>query len=164
MRGDRILREHLAALRKAAGEHGGREVKSLGDGLMLAFASALGGVRCAIDMQRQIATRDERVHRESIGLRVGLNAGEAIIVEDDYFGMSVVVAKRLCDSATPGQVLVSDVVRSLVGSREDVRFIEVGALELKGLEDRVPAFELDWRSSSASAGLQAPASSHRLED
>jgi class 3 adenylate cyclase len=157
--GDRVLREHFGALREAARKHDGREVKSLGDGLMIAFSSALGGVRCAVDMQRQIAARGGRVSREPIGLRVGLNAGETIAVEDDFFGMPVIVAKRLCDRATPGQVLVSDVVRSLVGNREGMRFMEVGALELKGVADRVFAFELDWRS-----GVSVPPSSRRMED
>ncbi len=156
--GDRALREHFGALREAARKHGGREVKNLGDGLMLAFSSALGGVRCAIDMQRQTATRGGRVSREPIGLRVGLNAGEAIAADDDYFGMPVIVAKRLCDCAAPGQVLVSDVVRSLVGNREGMRFADVGAIELKGLADRVFAFELDWRSSAS-----VPPSSQRIQ-
>jgi eukaryotic-like serine/threonine-protein kinase len=162
-RGDRVLREHFAVLREAARAHDGHEVKSLGDGLMIAFPSALGAVRCAVAMQRQIAARGGRVSGDEIGLRVGLNAGETISVGDDYFGMSVVVAKRLCDRAAPGQVLVSDVVRSLVGGREDVRFAEVGELELKGVADRVGAFELDWRHSPSAARVHAPAGSQPHE-
>ena len=146
--GDRVLREHFAVLRGAAGEHGGREVKSLGDGIMVAFASALGGVACAIEMQRRIAT-GHRPDAPALLLRVGLNAGEVISVGDDYFGMPVVVAKRLCDSAAPGQALASEVVRSLVGSRDEHRFIAVGPVLLKGLSAPVVAFELDWREPAA---------------
>jgi class 3 adenylate cyclase len=140
---ERVRREHFAILRAAASEHGGREVKSLGDGLMVAFASALGAVACAVEMQRRIATRGG-VPEEARGLRIGLNAGEVISVEDDYFGAPVVAAKRLCDRAAAGQILASEVVRSLVGSRGEHRFVSVGAMSLKGLSEPVAAFELDW--------------------
>jgi class 3 adenylate cyclase len=53
--GDAVRREHFAALRRAVAEHGGREVKSTGDGLMVAFGSAVAAVRCAVDMQRATA-------------------------------------------------------------------------------------------------------------
>jgi class 3 adenylate cyclase len=144
--GDRLLRDHFSILREAAKEHGGQEVKSLGDGLMLAFASALSGLACAVSMQRRIAASVDEAGGEAVGLRIGLNAGEAISAEGDYFGRPVVVAKRLCDRAGRGQILVSDVVRSLVGNSDEYRFIALGGLQLKGFADPVTAFGLDWRS------------------
>jgi class 3 adenylate cyclase len=143
--GDRLLRDHFAILREAAKEHGGQEVKSLGDGLMLAFASALSALACAVRMQRRIAASVDEAGGEAVGLRIGLNAGEAISAEGDYFGRPVVVAKRLCDRAGRGQILVSDVLRSLVGDRAEYRFIALGALQLKGFADPVTAFGLEWR-------------------
>jgi class 3 adenylate cyclase len=156
--GDRVLREHFAILRESAGEHGGQEVKSLGDGLMLAFASALSAVACAVRMQRRIASSADDAGSEAVGLRIGLNAGEAISAEGDYFGKPVVVAKRLCDRAGPGQILVSDVVRSLVEGRGGYRFIALGPLQLKGFADPVTGFGLDWRSLGEARGAD-PASS-----
>jgi class 3 adenylate cyclase len=140
--GDRVRQEHFALLRKAAGEHGGEEVKTLGDGLMVAFGSALAAVACAASMQRRIAEQPEHTAGRPLGLRIGLNAGEVIISEDDYFGTPVIVAKRLCDQAGPGTTLVSEVVRSLVGARPGYSFTPVGALSLKGLTEPVAAFEL----------------------
>jgi class 3 adenylate cyclase len=145
-RGDRLRRDHFAILRKAAGEHGGQEVKSLGDGLMVAFPSALGAVACAVSMQQRIAEYSDEADGEAMGLRIGLNAGEVISAEDDYFGAPVVVAKRLCDRAGSGQTLVSEVVRSLVSSRREYQFVALGDLRLKGFTDPITAFELDWRS------------------
>jgi len=142
---DRLRREHFAILRDAASAHGGREVKSLGDGLMLAFASALTAVACAIRMQQQIAAANAETDGQSLGLRIGLNAGEVSSFEDDYFGTPVVVAKRLCDRAEPGQILVSEVIRALVGSRGAHRFVPLGRVPLKGFADALPVFELDWR-------------------
>jgi class 3 adenylate cyclase len=151
--GERLRREHFAILREAAGEHGGREVKSLGDGLMVAFPSALGAVACAVTMQQRIAAYKDEHADQAMGLRIGLNAGEVIRAEDDYFGAPVVVAKRLCDRADSAQILVSDVVRSLVGNRGDYRFAALGALQLKGFADPVMAFELDWRLQDVAKGV-----------
>jgi class 3 adenylate cyclase len=153
---ERVRRKHFAILRAAASEHGGREVKSLGDGLMLAFASVLGAVACAVQMQRQIAAQRGEGSDEAMGLRIGLNAGEVIAAEDDYFGAPVVVARRLCDRADGSQILASEVVRSLVGTRAEHRFRAVGAMKLKGLSEPVTAFELNWRTSGgAEPGEQA---------
>jgi class 3 adenylate cyclase len=52
---DAVRRGHFARLRRAVAEHGGREVKSSGDGLMVTFSSAVAAVRCAVDMQRATA-------------------------------------------------------------------------------------------------------------
>ena len=64
-------------------------MKSLGDGLMVAFGSALGAIACAVRMQQLLAAHPGR---EAMRLRIGLNAGETISAEDDYFGAPVVVA------------------------------------------------------------------------
>jgi class 3 adenylate cyclase len=149
--GDRVRRQHFAVLRQAASEHGGQEVKSLGDGLMVAFQSAVGGVECAIRMQQRIAAHDSEAGAEEMGLRIGLNAGEVISDKGDYFGRPVVVAKRLCDRAGPGQTLLSEVVRTLVGGRGEYRFVALGALQLKGFIDPITAFELHWPGHGSTA-------------
>lgn len=120
---------------------------------MLAFPSALGAVACAVTMQQQIVADNDEADGETMGLRIGLNAGKAINAEDDYFGTPVVVAKRLCDWAEPGQTLLSDVVRALVGSRGDYRFTTLGPLSLKGIADPVSVYELDWASHAAGQPL-----------
>jgi class 3 adenylate cyclase len=146
---DRVRREHFETLGRASRAHHGAVVKNLGDGLMLAFQSALGAVACAVTMQQQTAASNEAAVAETVGLRIGLNAGEAICVEGDYFGTPVVVAKRLCDRAQSGQVLVSDVVHALAGSRGDHRFAALGPMTLKGLADPVSVFALDWAATTA---------------
>jgi class 3 adenylate cyclase len=107
----RIFRAHHDLLAEAATAHGGEEVKWLGDGLMVAFASAADAVRCAIAMQQ-----DGRrpVQGEHLAIRVGLNAGETLKEAADYFGLPVVVARRLCDRADAGQILCADVVAGLL--------------------------------------------------
>src|SRR6266446_5283768 len=85
-RAQRIFQAHHKLLRDAVAANGGHEVKWLGDGLMVAFPSAAAAVRCAVAMQ-QAARR--RVGGERLVIRVGLNAGEALREETDYFGTPV---------------------------------------------------------------------------
>jgi class 3 adenylate cyclase len=140
--GDRFMRDHFSILRNAISHHNGEEVKTLGDGLMVAFPSALNAVVCALEMQRSFAAYAPDSSAHGRGLRIGVNAGEVTRAENDYFGTPVVVAKRLCDRAGPGQTIVSHVVRALVGSRGAHRFTALGAMELKGLTEPVEAYEL----------------------
>src|SRR4051812_35889040 len=79
---------HFAALREAVAAHGGREVKSPGDGIMVAFASAVAAVRCAVDMQRASSAVD------GPPLRVGIDAGEPIPDGEDLYGTPVIIASR----------------------------------------------------------------------
>jgi class 3 adenylate cyclase len=139
--GDRLLHDHFAILRDSAREHGGKEVKSLGDGLMLVFASVAAALGCAVTMQRRLLGHDRA---EVMGVRIGVNAGEAIEVDGDYFGRSIVIAKRLCDHASATEILVSDAVRLLLGPTSDYRFCGLGPLRLKGFTEPVTTFRLDW--------------------
>jgi class 3 adenylate cyclase len=141
---ERLRRSHFALLREVAGTHGGQEVKNLGDGLMVAFASAVDAVACAIAIEQAVSRRSE----EGVAVRVGLNVGEPIVDEGDYFGTAVVVAKRLCDAAGAGQILASDVVRALVGTRGGFAFRRVGAVPLKGIAEPVEACEVDWEPTT----------------
>jgi class 3 adenylate cyclase len=161
---ERRRRIHFRLLREVAATHGGQEVKNLGDGLMVAFASAVDAVACAIGIQQAIlrhAESEGETERGSVGgrvgrraggtpinVRVGLNVGEPIVDEGDYFGMPVVVARRLCDAARGGQILASGVVRSLVGTRGGFEFRSVGSIALKGLAEPTEAIEVCWEATT----------------
>ena len=108
-RAEQFRRTHFHALREAIEEHGGDEVKTMGDGFMVVFSSAVDAVRCSVAMQQQAAS-------SGVDLRVGLHVGEPTREGNDYFGTPVVVARRLCDGAAGGQILTSDLVHALVGS------------------------------------------------
>jgi class 3 adenylate cyclase/tetratricopeptide (TPR) repeat protein len=136
----RIFKAHHRLLREAVEAHGGHEVKWLGDGLMVAFDSASEAVKCAIAMQQ--ASRRPAAG-ERLEIRAGLNVGEAFLDEADYFGSSVVIARRLCDRGGAGQILASDIVARLVQGRSaDISTKDLGALDLKGIAEPVPAVEI----------------------
>jgi DNA-binding SARP family transcriptional activator/class 3 adenylate cyclase/tetratricopeptide (TPR) repeat protein len=145
--GERLRRAHFGLLREAAGMHGGEEVKNLGDGLMVAFVSAVDALACAITIQ-QAVHRAEASGELSFAVRIGLNVGEPIRDEGDYFGTPVVIAKRLCDAGAPGQILASELVRALVGTRGGFAYRALGAVPLKGVADPVAACEVIWEPST----------------
>jgi DNA-binding NarL/FixJ family response regulator/class 3 adenylate cyclase len=140
---DTLRREHFATLRRAVAAHGGREVKSTGDGLMVAFASAVAAVRCAVDMQR--ATSGQQ---GALSLRVGLDAGEPLPDDQDLYGTPVIVASRLCDAAGEGEILASEVVRRIAGHRIAEPIEPVGAIRLSGIAEPVTATQVRWRDDA----------------
>lgn len=146
---ERLRRTHFRVLRDAVTLAGGHEVKSLGDGLMVVFPSAVDALNCAIAMQQAVDRESLRPGSEEMGVRVGLHVGEPIRDEDDYFGSAVIVARRLCDSAEGAQIIASELVRGLVASRGAFDFGELGSLALKGVPDPVPACEVLWERKAA---------------
>jgi class 3 adenylate cyclase len=121
---------HDSIVRAALGEHAGREVKHLGDGIMAAFDSAADAVQCATSIQA--ALRDSsRDQVDPLELRIGLAAGEPVERQGDFFGLTVQLAARLCAHARPGQTLVSTTVTELCPAN---RFDDLGDVRLKGFE------------------------------
>jgi class 3 adenylate cyclase/tetratricopeptide (TPR) repeat protein len=145
--------EHLRLLRAAVVGHRGREVKSLGDGLLVAFTGAADALGCAVAMQQAVEA-SQRGGADGLGLRVGVACGD-VTVDDggDVHGSVVVEAARLCASATAGQILASEVARRLVGSRGGHAYTPMGRLELRGFADPVAVVEVGWAPLSVDHGL-----------
>jgi class 3 adenylate cyclase/tetratricopeptide (TPR) repeat protein len=146
--------EHFALLRGALERTDGREVKNLGDGLMVVFASASRALACGVEMQRALEARNRRA-AEPLGVRIGVSLGDTTVEDGDHFGEPVVQAARLCAAADGGQIVVSDLVRQIGGTRDGHNFRSLGDLELKGLSELVQAFELAWEPASG-GGITLP--------
>jgi class 3 adenylate cyclase/tetratricopeptide (TPR) repeat protein len=152
--GERVRYGHFSLLREAVRARGGREVKSLGDGLMAVFDSTVEALGCAVAIQEAVARHSEEHDSPPLQVRVGLHVGEVIRDEGDYFGTPVVVAERLCGAASGGQILASELVRRMVGSRGGHGFQPVGPLHLSGLSDPLTAWAVEWqRPPAPPAGL-----------
>src|SRR4051812_48355798 len=106
MTAEELRVEYFAVMREVLAETGGREVKTTGDGLMAVFPSVSGAVDCAVAIEQRIERRNAHAD-EPLGVRVGLNLGDATVEDGDYFGLAVNTAARLCDAADPGQILTS---------------------------------------------------------
>jgi len=137
-----LLRTYFRVLREAVASHGGQEVKTLGDGMMVVFETTEDAFDCAASIQRTLELLN-RAGSSHLGVRIGINTGDVIREEGDYFGMAVVLAKRLCDRALGGQILVSERARS-AGRRSTHEARDLGVLSLKGVADPVRIFELVW--------------------
>jgi class 3 adenylate cyclase len=148
---DEVRHEYFGILREAIADAGGNEVKNLGDGLMVAFVSASSSLDCAAGMQRRIARRN-RSAEDQLSVRIGVSLGEATREEDDFFGPPVIEAARLCAAADGDQVLVSELLRTIVTGRSH-EFEPVGELSLKGLPEPVTAFEFRWQSDDADEAM-----------
>ena len=124
-----VLRHHHELIRERVADHQGFEVKSMGDGFMIAFSSARRAVRCAADIQYAIAKTDEL----DVRVRAGLHAGEAVREGDDFYGTTVNMAARVAGSAAGGEVLVSPLVKALVDPCGEFDFDPPRATALKGI-------------------------------
>ena len=153
---DKVRRSHFSILRQAIAKSGGTEVKNLGDGLMVAFASASAALACAVGMQQGVEQAN-RGSDHSVGLRVGISVGDMVAEDQDYFGDPVIEAVRLCALCESGQVLATDLVRAMAGRRVPHECRSVGEIELKGLPQPVESVEVLWESlESSDAGTSVP--------
>jgi len=124
-------------------EHRGRVVKNTGDGFLAEFLSVVDAVRCAVEMQRGMAERNDPIPQdERIDFRVGINLGDVIADGEDIFGDGVNVAARLEALAEPGGICVSRVVRDQVRDRLDFAFEDLGAQQVKNIARPVRVYAL----------------------
>jgi class 3 adenylate cyclase len=134
---DTIVRDALSAL-------GGREIKHTGDGIMASFISAAGAVRCAIQIQRELAKHGKANPHHSLKVRVGAAAGEPVEQHDDLFGATVQLASRLCAHAQPEQILVSNAITELCLGK-GLLFEDLGEVTLKGFGYPVRTHAAAWK-------------------
>jgi class 3 adenylate cyclase/tetratricopeptide (TPR) repeat protein len=146
-----VRRAHVEDVTDAVSVMGGRVVKTLGDGVMASFESALGALRAAAEIQAGVERLDAAHGGIGIAARVGVAAGEPIPDGDDLHGMPVVIASRLSSSAGTGEVLVQDLVQGLVASRDGVTLDVPCDFELKGVPSPVRASKLLWRELARAA-------------
>ena len=137
---DTIVRDALSAL-------GGREVKHTGDGIMASFVSAAGAVRCAIQIQRELAKHEKDNPERGLKVRVGAAAGEPVEQHNDLFGSTVQLAARLCAHAHPEQILVTTAIAELCIGK-GLSFEDVGEVILKGFGYPVRAHAATWRQAN----------------
>jgi class 3 adenylate cyclase len=142
-----ILGVHDAIVRDALSALGGREVKHTGDGIMASFVSAASAVRCAIQIQRELARHEEANPERPLKVRVGAAAGEPVEQNNDLFGSTVQLAARLCSHAQPEQILVTSAIAELsIG--KGLQFEDVGEVVLKGFGYPVRAHAAAWKEAN----------------
>src|SRR5271170_5464083 len=137
----RILRDHRVIAEAVVAKHGGRIVKTTGDGLLIEFPSVVDAVECAVAVQLVMSERNEGVLQDRQMLfRIGINLGDILIEGDDILGDGVNVAARLEGIAEPGGICISSSAYDQVRGKVAAAFSDLGEQSLKNIERPVRAY------------------------
>ncbi len=151
----RAVSERREAARPIVASHGGRIVKTTGDGLLLEFPSVVAAVECAIAIQKLMAERNaETPEDKRILYRIGVNLGDVLVEGDDILGDGVNIAARLESICEPGGIFVSGAAYDHVRGRVDATFVDLGEKALKNIARPVRVYAV--RTGSESAAPRPP--------
>jgi class 3 adenylate cyclase len=144
--GDRygkLLRAVRTLLTRTARESGGRVVETRADEFFAAFAQPAGALDTALAVQRELNGR-RWLDRHEVRLRIGIHSGYPTLAEENYLGMAVHTAARICSAAHGGQVIVSADTRTALGAPipPGVRFRRLGLFALRGIPAEVELFQV----------------------
>jgi adenylate cyclase len=147
------LREHRATADPLIAEHGGRVVKTTGDGVLIEFGSVVGAVECALGLQRLAAERNAGTSPDrQMEWRIGIHIGDVLIEGDDILGDGVNIAARLEGIAEPGGICLSDDVFRQVRGKVEVEFADLGEQSLKNIARPLRVYRVEL-----AAGTKQPA-------
>jgi adenylate cyclase len=128
------LREHRAAADPLIAQHGGRIVKTTGDGVLIEFASVVGAVQCAIALQRLTTERNAGSPGDRrMEWRIGIHLGDVLVEGDDILGDGVNIAARLEGIAEAGGICISDDAFRQVRGKIEAEFADIGEQSLKNI-------------------------------
>ena len=146
------LKAHRNAIDPVIFSHGGRIVKTTGDGLLMVAA-----VRAALQVQRIMAERAALLPADRrMQFRIGVHVGEVIAEQDDLFGDTVNVAARLQEVAAPGGIALSGAARDAVYRQIEAPLLDLGPQPLKNIAEPVPVWRVEM-GETEQAGLVAAA-------
>jgi len=158
----RTLREHRAVTDALVAKHGGRIVKTAGDGVLLEFPSVVDAVECAAAVQAVMAERNEGVPAERrMLLRIGINLGDILIEGDDILGDGVNIAARIENECEPGGIYLSDDAFRQVRGKISLAFDDLGERSLKNIDRPVRLYAVRSTSFSTEATTKAPAEAEK---
>jgi class 3 adenylate cyclase/Skp family chaperone for outer membrane proteins len=149
----RVLSAHRAVIDGIIAFHQGRIVSTAGDSVIAEFSSAVDSVRCAVEIQEALKTRNDSLaeHRQ-MRFRIGVNLGDVVVKNEDLLGDGVNVAARLETMAEPGGICISSSVYDQITGKLDLGFQDIGDQTLKNISRPIHVY----RVSGAGAPLRLP--------
>jgi len=157
------MREHRAVADPLIAEHGGRVVKTTGDGVLIEFGSVVGAVECALGLQGLARERNAGTPAERrMEWRIGVHLGDVLIEGDDILGDGVNIAARLEGIAEPGGICLSDDAFRQVRGKVEAEFADLGEQSLKNIARPLRVYRVG--SSSAARQPISPAAPLPLPD
>ena len=155
----RLVEETRSIVRPLFQKHEGREVKTMGDGFLVEFPSALEAVRCAYVVQESLNDYSApRSGEERLSLRIGIHVGDVVHDGTDVMGDAVNVASRIEPQATVGGICVSRQVYDQVRNHFEFPLVSMGSRQLKGVQIPVEVFSvsLPWMRQSDDVPSSSP--------
>ncbi len=141
-------------------ENNGRVVKTMGDGVLVEFASAVNAVTCAIEFQRRMSAANQGLPDDrQILLRIGINLGDVVVESGDLYGDGVIIAVRLQTMAGPGEIYISGSIYDQVRRRLYCEFDELGPHAIKNVAEPVSVYRIEtsaWAQHGAAARAPLP--------
>ena len=140
-----LLSAYGSIVRDQAQAHGGTEVRSIRDGLMISFPDASEALRCAVDTQRAFVGYNNAHPEEPVRVRMGLNYGEASEGDDDQLSNDLILAARIADQAQGGRIIIAAALKRITENDGEFEFDEGREVQLEGVSGPSLIFELQWQ-------------------
>ncbi len=146
----RVLSESLHTITDLIENHGGKVMNLAGDAILAGFPSVVEALACAVDIQRDLKSRNEdRPEERKFEMRIGLNLGDVIVDQDDIYGEGVNVAARLQSIAEPGGICVARAVYEQVKGKLELDYVSMGEQQVKNIVEPVAAYRVLLEPASA---------------
>jgi class 3 adenylate cyclase/TolB-like protein/Tfp pilus assembly protein PilF len=147
---ERLKEVRAGIVEPAVARHAGRTVKLMGDGALVEFASVVGALQCAVEIQRELLRRNGAAGpKNSLHFRIGIHLGDVIVEGQDIYGDGVNVASRLEGMAPPGGIVLSKQVHDHIGANVPVRFVSLGEQSVKNISRPIHAYRVESVSEAA---------------
>jgi adenylate cyclase len=146
-------------LEPLVGQHHGRIVKVMGDGVLVEFASAVNAVTCAVELQKRMASANASLPQDRhVVLRIGINLGDIIAESGDIYGDGVIIATRLQALADPGDIWIAASIHDQIEKKLPVSFEDLGPREIKNLARPVHVYRIsaEIHPAQVTRGAKAP--------
>jgi TolB-like protein/Flp pilus assembly protein TadD len=158
-----LLKQYRSALRSCFSIHSGKEIKTMGDGFLVEFGSALEAVECALSIHTSLDKKNLTLTPDKkIQVRIGIHLGDVVHEGGDLYGDSVNVASRIEPLAGPGEIYITqqvyDQIRNRVGSPVEL----VGKLSVKNVEQPVEVYKVLPSAGKIVAAPFVPTMGHRI--
>ncbi len=150
-----LLEEHRALLRGVFAKHQGHEIKTIGDGFLVEFASAVAAVNCGVEIQETLADRREEASSDrQFQIRIGVHLGDVLPRGKDIVGDGVNIAARVEPLADAGGIAVTQQVFDQVYNKIPRTLSPIGRVTLKNIERPMDVYRIELRSLPAVAAAE----------
>ncbi|MEW5815917.1 MAG: adenylate/guanylate cyclase domain-containing protein [Spirochaetota bacterium] len=134
-------------VRALAVQYRGTVIKTIGDAFLVDFKNTFDAVKCAIQIQHELAAYNATTQENPLVLRIGIHLGDIYFFEDDALGEGINIASRLQSLAKPGRICISKEVYNMVSNKLEMEIIPLGKVELKNITREIHAYEIITKSS-----------------